>query len=49
MERLAVKDAKDFSRDQFASNWVISAEETKIVRSLNTIVTDASIVDFKNV
>ena len=49
MERLAVKGAKDFSRDQFANNWVINAGAIRIVRLPSTIVTDASIAGFKNV
>ena len=49
MERLAVKGVKDFSRDQFANNWVINVEAIRIVRLRSTIVTDASIADFKNV
>ena len=49
MERSAVRVAKVFSKDLFANNWDTSAGVTRIAKSRNTIVTDASIVDFKNV
>ena len=49
MERLAVKDAKDFSKDQFANNWVINAEEIRIARWQSTTVIDANIAGFRNV
>ena len=49
MERSAVRVAKVFSKDLFASNWDTSAGVTRIAKSRNTIVTDASIVDSKNV